>query len=55
MQHRVVITGEGNYDLRQIAKDVAKIAEEGYKIFGEFPFENYVFIVTFAAAAASSI
>jgi len=44
-QHRVVITGEGNYDLRQIAKDVAKIAEEGYKIFGEFPFENYVFIV----------
>ena len=43
--HRIVITGEGNYDLRQMAKDVAKIAEEGYKIFGELPFENYVFIV----------
>lgn len=43
--HRIVITGEGNYDLRQMAKDVAKIAEEGYKIFGEFPFDDYTFIV----------
>jgi predicted metalloprotease with PDZ domain len=43
--HRIVITGEGNYDLRQMAKDVAKIAEEGYKIFGELPFEDYTFIV----------
>jgi predicted metalloprotease with PDZ domain len=43
--HRIVITGEGNYDLRQMAKDVARIADEGYKIFGEFPFEDYTFIV----------
>ncbi len=43
--HRVVITGEGNYDLRQIARDIAKIAEEGFKIFGELPFEDYTFIV----------
>lgn len=43
--HRIVITGEGNYDLRQMSRDVAKIAEEGYKIFGEFPFEDYTFIV----------
>lgn len=43
--HRLVITGEGNYDLRKIAEDSAKIAEEGYKIFGEFPFEDYTFIV----------
>lgn len=43
--HRIVITGEGNYDLRQMARDVAKIAEEGYKIFGEMPFDDYTFIV----------
>lgn len=43
--HRVVITGEGNYDLKAIARDSAKIFEEGYKIFGELPYENYVIIV----------
>ena len=43
--HRYVFTGEGNYDLKQIAADTAKIAEEGYKIFGEFPFDDYTFIV----------
>ncbi|MCC6327102.1 MAG: M61 family metallopeptidase [Acidobacteria bacterium] len=43
--HRVVMSGEGNYDLRQIATDIAKIVEEGYKIFGELPYDDYTFIV----------
>ncbi len=43
--HRLVVTGEGNYDLNKIAADTAKIAEEGYKIFGEFPFDDYLFIL----------
>ena len=43
--HRIVVTGEGNYDLKQMSQDVTKIAEEGYKIFGEFPFDDYTFIV----------
>ena len=43
--HRFVFTGEGNYDLKKIAEDTAKIAEEGYKIFGEFPYDDYTFIV----------
>ncbi len=43
--HRIVITGEGNYDLKKIAEDTAKIAEEGHKIFGELPFDDYTFIV----------
>ena len=43
--HRVVITGEGNYDLKQIAIDAGKIAEEGAKMFGSLPMENYLFIV----------
>lgn len=43
--HRIVITGEGNYDLRQMSKDVAKIVEEGFKIFGELPYSDYTFII----------
>ncbi len=43
--HRIVITGEGNYNLPQMAKDIAKIAEESYKIFGELPLDDYTFIV----------
>jgi predicted metalloprotease with PDZ domain len=44
-QHRIVVTGEGNYDLKQIATDTAKIVEEGYKIFGDLPYDDYTFIV----------
>ncbi len=43
--HRIVITGEGNYDLKKMADDTAKIVEEGYKIFGELPFDDYTFII----------
>ncbi|MBA2333550.1 MAG: M61 family metallopeptidase [Blastocatellia bacterium] len=43
--HRFVVTGEGNYDLKKIAEDTAKIAEEGVKIFGELPVEDYLFIL----------
>jgi predicted metalloprotease with PDZ domain len=44
-KHRYVITGEGNYDQKAIARDTAKIVEECYKIFGELPYEDYTFIV----------
>lgn len=43
--HRVVMSGEGNYDLNAIASDSAKIFEEGYKIFGELPYDDYTIIV----------
>jgi predicted metalloprotease with PDZ domain len=43
--HRFVVNGEGNYDLNKIARDTAKIADEGYKIFGELPFNDYLFIL----------
>lgn len=43
--HRYVVTGEGNYDLNKFARDTAKIAEAGYQIFGDLPFEDYLFIV----------
>lgn len=43
--HRFVFCGEGNYDMERIAKDTTKIVEEAYKIFGEFGYDNYTFIV----------
>ena len=43
--HRYVISGEGNYDLKSLARDTTKIIEEAYKIFGELPYEDYTFIV----------
>ncbi|MGI8468884.1 MAG: M61 family metallopeptidase [Pyrinomonadaceae bacterium] len=43
--HRFVIEGDGNYDLNKIAKDTARIVEQAYKIFGEFGYDNYTFIL----------
>ncbi|MGI8556070.1 MAG: M61 family metallopeptidase [Pyrinomonadaceae bacterium] len=43
--HRFIIEGDGNYDLNKIAKDTAKIVEQAYKIFGEFDYDNYTFIL----------
>lgn len=43
--HRWVVTGEGNYDLQKIARDSAKIVEEGAKIFGDLPYKDYLFIL----------
>lgn len=43
--HRFVVEGDGNYDLNRIAKDTAKIVEEGYKMFGELPYNDYTFIL----------
>ena len=43
--HRIVFSGDGNYDMQKTAADVAKIVEEAYKIFGELPYTDYTFIV----------
>ncbi|MBA2379388.1 MAG: M61 family metallopeptidase [Blastocatellia bacterium] len=43
--HRLVITGEGNYDMKQIGIDTAKIANEAVKIFGEMPTDDYLIIL----------
>jgi len=44
-RHRIVVSGEGNYDLNKLARDAAKIVEEAYKIFGEYGYDNYTFIL----------
>ena len=43
--HRWVVSGGGNYDLPKIAEDSAKIVEQAYKIFGELPYNDYLFIL----------
>lgn len=43
--HRFVVEGDGNYDLNRIAKDTARIVEEGYKLFGDLPYNDYTFIL----------
>lgn len=43
--HRFVFCGDGNYNLERVAADTAKIVEEAYKIFGEFGYDDYTFIV----------
>ncbi|MFT3743494.1 MAG: PDZ domain-containing protein [Pyrinomonadaceae bacterium] len=44
-QHRFIMSGEGNYDLKKLAADTTKIVDEAYKIFGEFAYNDYTFIV----------
>ncbi len=43
--HRLVITGEGNYDMKQIGIDTAKIAEAAVGIFGDMPTDDYLIIL----------
>lgn len=43
--HRFIMSGEGNYDLKKLAADTTKIVDESYKIFGEFAYNDYTFIV----------
>jgi len=43
--HRYVVEGEGNYDLNRITGDTSKIIEQAYKIFGELPYNDYLFIL----------
>ena len=43
--HRYVFIGEGNYDMEKTAKDTEKIITEASKIFGDLPYNDYLFIV----------
>ncbi len=43
--HRIVIDGEGNYDMERIRRDVQKIVETQVAMMGDIPFRDYTFIV----------
>jgi predicted metalloprotease with PDZ domain len=44
-KHRIVVSGEGNYDLKRLAGDAAKIIDAAISIFGEVDYPDYTFIV----------
>jgi predicted metalloprotease with PDZ domain len=43
--HRIVIDGEGNYDLERIRRDTQKIVETQVAMMGDIPYRDYTFIV----------
>jgi predicted metalloprotease with PDZ domain len=43
--YEVMMSGGGNYDKERLKKDMAKVVEEGVKIFGENPNKHYTFLV----------
>ncbi len=43
--HDFVIHGSGNYDLEKILADAEKICEEEIRLFGEVPFDRYLFLL----------
>ena len=45
VRHIVAMYGGGNYDKERLKVDMAKIVEEGTKIFGDNPNKHYTFIV----------
>ena len=44
-KHRIVVTGEGNYDLEKLASDTSKIIDTTIEIFGEVDYNDYTIIV----------
>lgn len=45
--HEVAIFGKGNFDKKQLLKDLKKIVEVQGEFFGELPYNRYVFIIHF--------
>lgn len=44
-RHRVAIWGQYEFDDNRLINDLAKIVEEGAKIFGGLPYDHYTFII----------
>lgn len=45
IKHRVVMVGEGNYDVERLKLDMAKIVNVTTVVFGNNPNEDYLFII----------
>lgn len=43
--HRIVIDGEGNYDLERMRRDVKRVVEAEAAMMGEIPYHDYTFIL----------
>ncbi len=44
-KHRIVITGEGNYDLDRLAADITKIIDACVAMFGSVDYDDYTIII----------
>ena len=49
--HEIVIWGDADYDADTLKSDFAKIVEEQAAVFGEMPYERYVFLLHVGANA----
>ncbi|ALJ01535.1 peptidase M61 [Rufibacter tibetensis] len=45
VKHEVAMYGEANYDPKKLTADMKRVTEEATKVFGELPFNYYLFIV----------
>src|SRR5947209_5547142 len=43
--HRIVIDGEGNYDMERMRRDVQRVVEAEVATMGEIPYHDYTFIL----------
>lgn len=55
VRHRVALYGRGNEDERRIVEDLRRIVEEEAAIFGDLPYEDYVFIIHLADKPAGGL
>ncbi len=44
-KHRIVVTGDGNYDLQKLAADTTKIIDATVAMFGEVDYDDYTIII----------
>jgi predicted metalloprotease with PDZ domain len=45
VQHRIVVDGEGNYDLERMRRDFQKIVEAQVAMMGDIPYKDYTFLI----------
>jgi predicted metalloprotease with PDZ domain len=43
--HRIIVDGEGNYDMERIRRDTQKITEAQVSMMGEIPYSDYTFML----------
>ena len=43
--HEIAIWGRGDWDLDALARDFEKIVRDQHEVFGELPYERYVFLI----------
>ncbi len=53
--HRFVVFGDGNMNERAMVRDIAKIVEAAAELFGELPYERYVFITQLLEAGGGGL